>query len=322
MEDVSADALALADVARAAVEQGRWAEADSLYQQALAKVPGTTPAEREARASLLLNLGAVQTQRSQPDAAITPLGEAETLFRGLSDDLGAAQALHIAALAHLRAGRAKEATESLTKARALAGTASLRGLLAQGTAPAPTPAPSRPTIPTGAIGFVPGGIGGTLISPGLTRPISGATSRPALSTAGVLGASLTRPAATVAPVGERIDLLASQLGTDDLQLKFRSLRNASESESLRIESPSQSKLQDFKRQLTVAAGDGMVTLAWDRQTGPAAAQLTTLWAQGHMAAKDPKRVGYRPDTPPTSRRRCRTSISSSCRSRWGIACTS
>ena len=294
VEDVTADALALADVARTAVEQGRWAEADSLYQQALAKVPGTTPAEREARASLLVNLGAVQTQRSQPDAAITRLGEAEALFRGLNDDLGAAQALHNAALAHLRAGRAKEATESLTKARALAGTASLRGLLAQGTAPA-APAPSRPTIPTGAIGFLPGGIGGTIMSPGLTRPISGVTSRPALSTAGVLTPSLTRPAATVAPVGERIDLLASQLGTDDLQLKFRSLRNASESESLRIESPSQSKLQDFKRQLTVAAGDGMVTLAWDRQAGPAA-QLTTLWAQGHMAAKDPKRVGYRPDT--------------------------
>ena len=74
------------------------------------------------------------------------------------------------------------------------------------------------------------------------------------------------------------------------------MRNASESESLRIETPSQTKLQDFKRQLTVAAGDGTITLAWDRQTGPAAAQLASMWAQGHMAAKDPKRVGYRPDT--------------------------
>ena len=296
VEDVSADALALADVARAAVEQGRWVEADSLYQQALAKVPGTTPAEREARASLLLNLGAVQTQRSQPDAAITRLGEAEALFRGLNDDLGAAQALHNAALAHLRAGRAKEATESLTKARSLAGTASLRGLLAQGTAPASAPAPSRPTIPTGPIGFSRRHRRHHHLAGSHEANLRRHESTGVVDCRSPRCASLTRPVATLAPVGERIDLLASQLGTDDLQLKFRSLRNASESESLRIESPSQSKLQDFKRQLTVAAGDGMVTLAWDRQTGPAAAQLTTLWAQGHMAAKDPKRVGYRPDT--------------------------
>ena len=128
------------------MEQGRWAEADSLYQQALAKITGTTPAEREARAALLLNLGAVQTQRSQPDAAIARLGEAEALFRGLNDDLGAAQALHNAALAHLRAGRAKEATDSLGKARSLAGSASLRGLLGQATTPV-APAPIRPTGP-------------------------------------------------------------------------------------------------------------------------------------------------------------------------------
>ena len=94
VEDVNADALAFADLASTAVEQGRWAEADSLYQQALAKITGTTPAEREARAALLLNQGAVQTQRSQPDAAIARLGEAEALFRSLNDDLGAAQALH------------------------------------------------------------------------------------------------------------------------------------------------------------------------------------------------------------------------------------
>ena len=146
VEEVNADALAFADLASTAVEQGRWAEADSLYQQALAKITGTTPAEREARAALLLNLGAVQTQRSQPDAAIARLGEAEALFRGLNDDLGAAQALHNAALAHLRAGRAKEATDSLAKARSLAGSASLRGLLGQGTTPVP-PAPTRPTGP-------------------------------------------------------------------------------------------------------------------------------------------------------------------------------
>jgi tetratricopeptide (TPR) repeat protein len=130
--------MALVDRAGIAAEQSLFAEASSLYQQALQAVPAT---ERKLQAEILLNLGAAEVQLNKSASAIQFLRRAQESFAGVGDQIGVAEALHNIGFAHVRAGNAAEASLSLAEAQKAAGQATLRGVLTRRRQP-----PRRPSI--------------------------------------------------------------------------------------------------------------------------------------------------------------------------------
>ncbi len=298
---VSDDVLQRAEVGTTALREGRWAEAAEQFSSALDGL-GASEEERELRAALLLDLGAVEVQRNRPDAAVSHLSRAREEFTALGDELGAAEALHNTALARLKAGQGQEAISTLNEARAAAESATLRNLLIERPAPPAPPAPGGAPAPVGGPGA--GGVVAVLppigrlpLNPIVIRrlPIeierSVGIGRVGIDVRRPIAGSIGIGAEAVAAPQPSVEQLAAGLGSDDLQLRVRPIRAAQAATQLPLETDSQARQGAFTRQLTF---DGQV-ISWAAGATPSVEELRQgLWTS-RIGSTDLARVGFAPD---------------------------
>jgi tetratricopeptide (TPR) repeat protein len=252
-ETVAAETLELADVAEALFAQGRWAEAEKQWTTALGRLPADDRRNQAARASLLLNLSAAQTQQGNARGAQESARQARELFRATGDPLGEAEAVQNTALSQLRAGDRQAAGASLKEARDLAGRVHLDAL----------EAPARPGIPRPQIG--------------------GATVRPI--------ATVAAPVRAATFLRREADEVAGQIGSGELELAVRLLREGGS--NLSKLSTGIAERRQPARQLVLMAGDQAVTLSWAGSAGPAAQALTDSVLKPLAASRNPMVLGLR-----------------------------
>ena len=291
----SDDVLAVINRAAAAAEQGRWDEASTLYQTAIEGVPRDNT---QMRAELMLNLGAVEIQRNETRAALRHLETAQGQFEELGDQLGVAEALHNAGLAHLRAGSGEEAVKTLGQARVVAGRASLLGLLER----TEEETPRGETETRDGIGFSTATLNPVLANPAFANTTIATTtvSRPELLTSLVLTRSIvsapviTLPDTVIAPPS-RTDAgqVAASLGSFDLSLKLRSVTKNVVQNNLALETPAQEKQDNFARALTVTVDEEPITLQWSKRERLDGRVLRNTLYRGRVNSSAIAQLGFR-----------------------------
>ncbi len=252
-ESVESETLDMADVAESLFAQGRWAEAEKQWTTALGRLPADDRRSQAARASLLLNLSATQTQQGNARGAQESARQARELFRAAGDALGEAEAVQNTALSQLRAGDRQAASASLKEARDLAGKVHLDAL----------EAPARPGIPRPQIGGIP------------LRPT----------------ATVAAPVRAAAFFRREADEVAGQIGSGELELAVRSLRQGGS--NLSRMSTGISERQQPARQLALTAGDQPATLTWAGSAGPTVQALTDAVFKPMAASRNPMLLGLR-----------------------------
>ena len=264
----------------AASEQGIWDKAQVFFYKALNLINGDDPDSMEMRANLNLSLGAVEVQLNEEGAALERLTESRQTFDKLEDHLGAAEVMHNMGLAYLRAGNIDQARASLDEARELASRASFQGLLnSQGANLRSIRAENqnetlRTPFSDGLLGTSHSNISGS--SPSLSKH------------------RFSVP--FTAPVNMDTEKLASSLGSNDLELKFRALHRGIAGSSLKLVTPAQINIENFERELFVVVGKYQVQLDWTKESGLALPVLIDQVYDLRSKQNDPLTAGHRDES--------------------------
>jgi hypothetical protein len=184
---------------------------------------------------------------NQAAEAIPHLHRAQEMFQGTGDQVGAAEALHNIGYAQLKAGRGREAAQSLAEARQVAAQATLRGSL------------QRPN--TAVPGFDIRSGTGTAAATALAR---------------TAGPAVTSRLTTAAAREVDADKLATALGTENFELKFRSIGKQVASSDLKLVTPAQQQAESFGRTFSLRTAGETVNLNWSVQQPLAASAVSNL----------------------------------------------
>ena len=232
--------------AAAALEQGDWASASVRYEKALDALSDDRP---QARADLLLNLGALAVQQGRAREGLARLSEAQELYMSVGDELGAAEALHNRGLTQLVQGNAEDARTTLGQARKAAGAATLRALLQQ--------EPERRVDGGNEAGREPGGLPR---QPGIRSPRL--PSRPLTKVGGLSPRAELGPFTVSRPTKVDADVLAEAIGSDDLVLRMRSVTRGGELPVVKLGTPAQERAEAFTRTIAFIENDDQGVVTW------------------------------------------------------------
>lgn len=268
-QPISSEILMNFDLATTAIEQGDWIKATKLYTTCLEKITGNSTIEKELKATIMMNLGAVEIQRNRTENALKHLLPAKRLFKIMDDKLGIAETLHNIGIAYLRKGNKKKSIENLKEARNIAGKVSLKGYM--------DGEYSDREIP-------------------LTTPITNL--QPNMSPRFTIQPTVTH---SLLPLDFSIksqDIIhyIDMIGSHDLSLKFRSIRKGVISHSMILETSSQSKHENYNRILTLMGGDKPIKLSWQKGTGIPEDTLINKIYLKRVNAKKTKNIGLQAKT--------------------------